>query len=133
MTLLHIFIRNYTAFLTHNFTINHFFRITSYSWPKAIAFILSIRQVSRLIVHRLRHLPGFPVIHSASLPNYGDEFVQDSHLFPYSPKQAGILNAFYLFSVQISSKMSEKNISNIPALRHLISYIQFFVIITPLF
>ena len=46
----------------------------------------AFRQVSRLIDHRIRHLPGFPVIYRLLLLNYGDEFVQDLHLFPFSPE-----------------------------------------------
>ena len=63
---------------------------TSYSWPEATASVQSSGQVSRLIgsgstSHRIRYLPGFPVICQRLLPNYGDEFVQDLHLFPFSP------------------------------------------------
>ena len=36
---------------------------TSYSWFKAFASVLQIRQVSRLIVHRFHPLPSFPVIY----------------------------------------------------------------------
>ena len=40
---------------------------------------------------RIGRLPGkgfplFPVTYWLLLPNYGDEFVQDLHLFPFSPK-----------------------------------------------
>ena len=46
------------------------------------------RQVSRLIVQMLLlHLPGLPVVSKHKLTKYGDEFVQDSHLFPFSPVQ----------------------------------------------
>ena len=39
---------------------------TNYSWHQACAYVLQIRQVSRLIDHRIRHLPGFPVIYRRS-------------------------------------------------------------------
>ena len=32
-------------------------------------------------------LPGLPVVSKHKLTKYGDEFVQDSHLFPFSPVQ----------------------------------------------
>ena len=51
-------------------------------------FCTAIRQVSRLEDHCIGHLPSFPVIYRLQLPNYGDEFVQDLHLFPFSPKPA---------------------------------------------
>ncbi len=44
----------------------------------------AFRQVSRLIDHCIGHLPGCPVIWRRQLLNYGDEFVQDLHLFPFS-------------------------------------------------
>ena len=53
---------------------------------KHYCFRTTQRQVSRLIDHRIRHLPGFPVIYRFLLLNYGDEFVQDLHLFPFSPE-----------------------------------------------
>ena len=49
-------------------------------------FCTAYRQVSRLKDHHVGHLPSFPVIYRLSLPDYGDEFVQDLHLFPFSPK-----------------------------------------------
>ena len=54
------------------------------AWNKC--FCTTSRQVSRLKDHHIRHLPSFPVIYRLQLPNYGDEFVQDLHLFPFSPK-----------------------------------------------
>ena len=56
------------------------------AWNKC--FCTALRQVSRLKDLCIRHLPGFPVISRLLLPNYGDEFVQDLHLFPFSPKPA---------------------------------------------
>lgn len=50
-------------------------------------FCTAFRQVSRLKDHRIRHLPSFPVIYRPQLPNYGDEFAQDLHLFPFSSEQ----------------------------------------------
>ena len=40
-----------------------------------------------LLAYRSSHPPSsrFPSDISASLPKYSDEFVQDSHLFPFSP------------------------------------------------
>lgn len=40
-----------------------------------------------LLAYSSSHLPSsrFPSDISASLPKYSDEFVQDSHLFPFSP------------------------------------------------
>ena len=50
------------------------------------SFLYCERQVSRLIVQMLLlHLPGLPVVSKHKLTKYGDEFVQDSHLFPFSP------------------------------------------------
>ena len=57
-----------------------------YSWSETHRFCTALRQVSRLIDPCIRHLPSFPVIHRLLLPNYGDEFVQDLHLFPFSPE-----------------------------------------------
>lgn len=52
------------------------------------SFLYCERQVSRLIVQMLLlHLPGLPVVSKHKLTKYGDEFVQDSHLFPFSPVQ----------------------------------------------
>lgn len=51
-------------------------------------FCTAFRQVSRLEDHCIRHLPGLPVIYRLQLPNYGDEFVQDLHLLPFSPEPA---------------------------------------------
>ena len=52
------------------------------------SFLYCERQVSRLIVQTLLlHLPGLPVDSKQKLTKYGDEFVQDSHLFPFSPVQ----------------------------------------------
>ena len=52
------------------------------------SFLYCERQVSRLIVQMLLlHLPGLPVASKHKLTKYGDEFVQDSHLFPFSPVQ----------------------------------------------
>ena len=36
---------------------------------------------------RFDSLPGLPVVSKQKLTKYGDEFVQDSHLFPFSPVQ----------------------------------------------
>ena len=57
-----------------------------YSWSETFVSVLTRRQVSRLKDHRIHHLPSFPVISRLQLPNYGDEFVQDLHLFPFSPE-----------------------------------------------
>jgi hypothetical protein len=46
----------------------------------------SERQVSRLIHLHLCRLPALPVAYWHKLRNYGDEFAQDLHLFPFSPK-----------------------------------------------
>ena len=46
----------------------------------------SERQVSRLIHLHLCRLPALPVAYWHKLRNYGDEFAQDFHLFPFSPK-----------------------------------------------
>jgi len=61
-------------------------RTTNYSWYQSKRFRTTIRQVSRLIDHRICRLPGYPVAYWLQLPKYGDEFVQDSHLFPFSPE-----------------------------------------------
>ncbi len=63
-------------------------------WNKC--FRTAFRQVSRLIDHHICRLPRkrypwFPVTYRLLLPNYGDEFVQDLHLFPFSPKPMLIL------------------------------------------
>ena len=55
---------------------------------KHYCFRTTQRQVSRLIYHRFGRLPGCPVTYRPSLLNYGDEFVQDLHLFPFSPEPA---------------------------------------------
>ena len=60
------------------------------SWFETFRFCTVLRQVSRLKDHRIRHLPSFPVISRLLLPNYGDEFVQDLHLFPFSPEPTRI-------------------------------------------
>ena len=39
------------------------------------------------------YLPGLPVIYRLQLPNYGDEFVQDLHLLPFSPEPATYMAA----------------------------------------
>ena len=54
---------------------------------KHYCFRTTQRQVSRLIYHCFGRLPGCPVTYWPSLLNYGDEFVQDLHLFPFSPVQ----------------------------------------------
>ena len=61
------------------------------------SFCTAVRQVSRLKDHRIRHLPGFPVISRPLLPNYGDEFVQDLHLFPFSPEPIICKKSFWSF------------------------------------
>ena len=43
------------------------------------------RQFSRLIDQTLRPPSQLPSGHQPSLSKYGDEFVQDSHLLPFSP------------------------------------------------
>ena len=51
-------------------------------------FLYCERQVSRLIAQTLvAFLPGLPVVQQPKLANYGDEFIQDLHLFPFSPIQ----------------------------------------------
>lgn len=55
---------------------------------KHYCFRTTQRQVSRLIYHCFGRLPGCPVTYRPSLLNYGDEFVQDLHLFPFSPEPA---------------------------------------------
>ena len=47
---------------------------------------LTFTNVPRLIYHCFGRLPGCPVTYWPSLLNYGDEFVQDLHLFPFSPE-----------------------------------------------
>ena len=50
------------------------------------------RQVSWLIVHRSKPPSRFPSGLWLMLPKYSDEFVQDSHLFPFSPDQETTLS-----------------------------------------
>ncbi len=50
----------------------------------------SERQVSRLIHLHLCRLPALPVAYWHKLRNYGDEFAQDLHLFPFSPKPTDV-------------------------------------------
>ena len=57
-----------------------------YSWSETHRFCTALRQVSRLIDHRIHLSSQSPSDISASLPNYGDEFVQELHLFPFSPE-----------------------------------------------
>ena len=53
-----------------------------------VPFLYCERQVSRLIAQTLvAFLPGLPVVQQPKLANYGDEFIQDLHLFPFSPIQ----------------------------------------------
>ena len=82
-----------------DYTNNPFlFRTASYSW---------------LGIHRVQRKAGLPAYLSTLLPSsrvtsdmwqelhkYGDEFVQDSHLFPFSPKPA--INAALTPSVSYS-------------------------------
>ncbi len=79
-------------------------RTTNYSWSETKSCpCTTSRQVSRLKDRGLhqqqtiasaifpgKDLPLFPVISRLLLPNYGDEFVQDLHLFPFSPKPTHI-------------------------------------------
>ena len=50
----------------------------------------SERQVSRLIHLHLCRLPALPVAYWHKLRNYGDEFAQDLHLFPFSPNPTDV-------------------------------------------
>ena len=65
-------------------------------------FCTAFRQVSRLKDLCIGHLPSFPVITRLLLPNYGDEFAQDLHLFPFSPKPVFYKTAstpdYYIFN-----------------------------------
>ena len=72
-----------------------FKRTTNYSWPETN---VSVQHSGRspglkFVVYQPAHPPSsqerisfFPVTYRLLLPNYGDEFVQDFHLFPFSPK-----------------------------------------------
>lgn len=68
---------------------------TSYSW----LFLLHTRQVSWLKVQRLRQSSRFAsVTYLPKLPYHSDEFVQDLHLFPFSPeRQIACLPAPYAY------------------------------------
>ena len=70
---------------------------------RTVRMVLSVQSITRdlectfpapatgrfpdLQIFYTEHLPGLPVVLRLLLTKYGDEFVQDSHLFPFSPVQ----------------------------------------------
>ena len=80
-------------------------RTASYSWHGNLAAPRTTsRQVSWLI--DLHALPSSrsPSEFWHAFPKYSDEFVQDSHLFPFSPDQNNLLisSDTYCFSIQLA-------------------------------
>ena len=68
----------------HQYDLMFSFRTASSSWPE-FSFLYCERQVSRLIALTLRLPSRSPSGFQPQFANYGDEFVPDSHLFPFSP------------------------------------------------
>ena len=84
-------------FCTHHEiqTFCKFIRTTNYPWLETNVSVQHPGRSPGLKIITYTIFPGkdfqgshslFPVIYRLLLPNYGDEFVQDFHLFPFSPK-----------------------------------------------
>ena len=75
---------DYTAIITLSVIIIISSRTASYSWLETLLFPYNTKAGIPAYIS----LPGCPVTYWPSLLNYGDEFVQDLHLFPFSPEPA---------------------------------------------
>ena len=68
--------------------INDSFGTINYSWSGILIFPApATGRFPDLQIFHTELLPGLPVDSKQKLTKYGDEFVQDSHLFPFSPVQ----------------------------------------------
>ena len=79
---------DYTAIITLSVIIIISSRTASYSWLETLLFPYNTKAGIPAYISLLRPSPGCPVTYWPSLLNYGDEFVQDLHLFPFSPEPA---------------------------------------------
>ena len=80
---------DYTAIITLSVIIIISSRTASYSWLETLLFPYNTKAgIPAYIIIASAVFPVAQLTYWPSLLNYGDEFVQDLHLFPFSPEPA---------------------------------------------